>query len=176
MTQPTLVPIHGGAVRAVVELLERERLMTVATNRPDGWPQATTVGYVSEGLNLYFVAARDSQKLRNIQADPRVALAVRSRGGAGGEAVGLSMAARAVEVTDPGEVERLNRLVVARYPDANVYSPSADSVAVIHLKPEIVTAVGVVDGRSRTRSFSVGEIDAGGAPAAVEPSAVSRLF
>jgi len=24
--------------------------MTVATNRPDGWPQATTVGYVNDGL------------------------------------------------------------------------------------------------------------------------------
>ena len=26
------------------ELLDQHRLMTIATNRPDGWPQATTVG------------------------------------------------------------------------------------------------------------------------------------
>jgi Pyridoxamine 5'-phosphate oxidase len=31
----------------ILELLDQHRLMTVATNRPDGWPQATTVGYVT---------------------------------------------------------------------------------------------------------------------------------
>lgn len=175
MTEPTVVPIHEGALRAVIDLLEHERLMTVAVNRPDGWPQATTVGYLSEGLNLYFVTARDSQKLENIQADPRVAVAVRGRGGAQG-AAGLSLAARAEEVVDPREIERLNQQVIARFPEASVYAPSGHSVAVVRLTPEIVTLVGVVDGRSQTRTFSIGQIDAGGAPAAVEPSAVSRLF
>jgi len=175
MTPPAIAPIHAAAMEAIVDLLEHERLMTVAVNRPDGWPQATTVGYVSEGLNLYFVAARDSQKLENIQADSRVAVAIRGRGDARG-AVGLSMAARAREVVDPHEIERLNQLVIARYPEANVYAPSGHSVAVVHLAPEIVTAVGVVDGRSQTRTFSIGEIAPGGAPVKVEPSAVSRLF
>jgi hypothetical protein len=32
--------------RQVLKLLAEHRIMTVATNRPDGWPQATTVGYV----------------------------------------------------------------------------------------------------------------------------------
>ena len=35
--------------------------MTVATNRPDGWPQATTVGYVNDGLTLYFLCDPESQ-------------------------------------------------------------------------------------------------------------------
>ena len=36
----------------ILELLNQHRLMTVATNRPDGWPQATTVGYVNDGLTI----------------------------------------------------------------------------------------------------------------------------
>jgi Pyridoxamine 5'-phosphate oxidase len=36
--------------RKILALLEQHRIMTVATLRPDGWPQATTVGYASEGL------------------------------------------------------------------------------------------------------------------------------
>lgn len=175
MTPPTLVPLHAAAMDAIIDLLEHERLMTVAVNRPDGWPQATTVGYVSEGLNLYFVTARDSQKLENIQADSRVAVAIRGRGDARG-AVGLSMAARGREVVDPHEIERLNQRVIARYPEATVYAPSGHSVAVVRLTPEIVTVIGVVDGRSQARSFSVGEVASGGAPTMVEPSAVSRLF
>ena len=38
--------------RKILEVLDRHRVMTVATLRPDGWPQATTVGYASEGLTL----------------------------------------------------------------------------------------------------------------------------
>jgi hypothetical protein len=30
----------------ILELVDQHRLMTLATNRPDGWPPATTVEYV----------------------------------------------------------------------------------------------------------------------------------
>jgi hypothetical protein len=36
--------------------------MTIATLRADGWPQATTVGYVTEGLTLYFLLAWTAKK------------------------------------------------------------------------------------------------------------------
>ena len=32
----------------ILSLLDRHRIMTVATLRPDAWPRATTVGYVNE--------------------------------------------------------------------------------------------------------------------------------
>ena len=41
--------------RQILTLLDQHRIMTIATLRPDGWPQATTVGYANEGLNLYFL-------------------------------------------------------------------------------------------------------------------------
>jgi len=34
----------------ILRLLDAHRILTLATLRPDGWPQATTVGYTSEGL------------------------------------------------------------------------------------------------------------------------------
>lgn len=145
-------PIHGSAVVAVVGLLDACRLMALAVNRPDGWPQVTTVGYVNEGLNLYFVTARDSQKLANLQIDPRVSVAIRSEA-VNGDTVGVSMAARATEVTDPGLIERLNQLVFARYPDVRVYCPGGDSIAVVHLRPEIISPVGVMAGRSHAQTF-----------------------
>lgn len=36
--------------KKILALLDRHRVMTIATLRPHGWPQATTVGYVIEGL------------------------------------------------------------------------------------------------------------------------------
>ena len=44
----------------ILAILNEHRLMTVATNRPDGWPQATTVGYVNEDLIIYFLCGSQS--------------------------------------------------------------------------------------------------------------------
>ena len=52
--------------RKILELLSEHRIMTIATIRPDGWPQATTVGYANEGLTLYFLCGKDSQKAMNL--------------------------------------------------------------------------------------------------------------
>jgi general stress protein 26 len=172
-------PIHGGAVSAVAELLGRARLMALGVNRPDGWPQVTTVGYVNDGLNLYFVVARDSQKFRNIAADPRVSVAIRPEG-PDPDAVGVSLAGRAVEVTDPVEVERLNRLVFERYPEGRAFCPGGTAVAVMMLSPEIVAPVAIVGGRSRAQTYAIGPgaISPGGAPTADpdDGGGVSRLF
>ncbi len=44
--------------REVLDRLAQHRIMTVATNRSDGWPQATTVGYVNDGLTLHLLRTR----------------------------------------------------------------------------------------------------------------------
>ena len=60
----------------ILRLLDEHRIMTVATLRSDGWPQATTVGYVNEGLTIYFLCGLDSQKARNISRDDRISLTI----------------------------------------------------------------------------------------------------
>ena len=41
----------------ILTLLDQHRIMTIATLRPDDWPQATTVGYANEGLTVTSSAA-----------------------------------------------------------------------------------------------------------------------
>ena len=55
----------------ILELLDQHQLMTLATNRPDGWPQATTVGYVNDGLTI-----SQSQKAANLARGSRVSLTI----------------------------------------------------------------------------------------------------
>jgi hypothetical protein len=54
--------IDGTLRKKILKIPDEHRIMTVATNRPDGWPQATTVGYVNDGLTLYFLCSPQSQK------------------------------------------------------------------------------------------------------------------
>src|SRR5690349_8733258 len=106
--------LHG----KILELLEKHRIMTVATLRADGWPQATTVGYVNEGLVLYFLCGLDSQKARNLARDNRMSLTIDHDTPDVMAISGLSMAARAYPVEDRSEAEKVLRMLPLQYPDA----------------------------------------------------------
>ena len=80
----------------IVELLNEHRIMTIATNRADGWPQATVVGYCNDGMIIYCRISRDSQKYTNIKRDPRVSLAIAKDYPQPLQIKGLSIAATAV--------------------------------------------------------------------------------
>ena len=125
----------------VLAILARHRTMTIATLRPDGWPQATIVGYANDDLDLYFVIAADSQKHANILRDRRASIAIGGDPPAGQPIVGLSMAVTVAPVSDPAEVERLNALVARRYPEHATFSPNSQSVAVMKAVPEVISVV-----------------------------------
>jgi nitroimidazol reductase NimA-like FMN-containing flavoprotein (pyridoxamine 5'-phosphate oxidase superfamily) len=103
--------------RQIVDLLDEHRIMTVATNRPDGWPQATVVGYANDGLIIYCFIARDGQKYANIMRDPRISLATAKDYPQPLQIKGLSIAAKAVVVEDQGEIEHAGSILLRRYPE-----------------------------------------------------------
>ena len=54
-------------LHALVEKLTDD--LALATIRPDGYPQATTVSYAHEGLTIYIGVGHQSQKAANIRAN-----------------------------------------------------------------------------------------------------------
>lgn len=149
-------PLNDLAVAAITGLLDRERLMSIGVNRPDGWPQVTTVGYVNEGLDLYFVTGRESQKLSNLEADSRISLAIHADDRSDGT-VGLVMSGHAHPVSDPDEIRVINAIMSARWPDFSVYCPTSRSLAVVRFRPEVICVSMAVDGQSTNMYFSLGE-------------------
>src|SRR5512134_1233277 len=51
-------------------------MMALATIRPDGYPQATIVNYVHDGLTLYFASESASQKAGNIKLNNKVSVVI----------------------------------------------------------------------------------------------------
>jgi len=140
----------------ILRLLDEHRVMTIATNRPDGWPQATMVGYVNEGYLLYCFVTRDSQKYTNILRDPRVSIAIGSDSPNPMDIKGLSLGGLARETIDQSEYEDISKLRLKRYPeyltlkqavsDAGVSdrispSPSPAKIALIRIEPEVISAL-----------------------------------
>ena len=146
--------------KQIVDLLDEHRIMTVATNRTDGWPQATIVGYANDGLIIYCFVARDSQKYANIARDPRVSLAVANDYPQPLQIKGLSIAAKAVVVLDEGEREHAILILLRRYPEYKIMPPP-DPVAVpmLRITPEIVSILDYSKGFGHTDLVRVTEND-----------------
>src|SRR3982751_2976501 len=130
--------------RKILALLDSHRIMTIATLRPDGWPQATTVGYVNEDLTLWFLCGLESQKAQNLARDNRVSLTIDHDTADIMSITGLSMAARAHRVTDRAEGQRVIGMMPLRYQDAppatvRMKMPSPEDVALFRVVPEIIS-------------------------------------
>jgi general stress protein 26 len=139
----------------ILALLEAHRIMTIATLRPDGWPQATTVGYVNEGLTLWFLCGLESQKATNLAQDSRVSITIDRDTPDIMSIKGLSMAARAHRVRDRAEAEKVIRMLSLKYPDAppvtaQMKMPTPEEVALFRVVPEIVSVLDYTKGFGHT--------------------------
>ena len=139
--------------RTILALLDEHRIMTIATLRPDGWPQATTVGYANDGLTLYFLCGRDSQKAANLARDDRVSLTVDHDTPQVMEIKGLSMAARAQAVADTAEAEKALRLLMLKYPQQSsvpLPMPTPADVRIFRVTPAVISVLDYTKGFAHT--------------------------
>jgi nitroimidazol reductase NimA-like FMN-containing flavoprotein (pyridoxamine 5'-phosphate oxidase superfamily) len=139
----------------ILALLEGHRIMTIATLRPDGWPQATTVGYVNEGLKLWFLCGLDSQKCKNLAQDNRVSVTIDHDTADIMSITGLSMAARAHRVSDRAEAQKVIGMLPLKYPDATpataqMKMPAPEDVALFRVVPEIFSVLDYTKGFGHT--------------------------
>ena len=137
----------------ILTLLDQHRIMTVATLRPDGWPQATTVGYVSEGLTLYFLCGLDSQKAKNLAQDDRLSLTIDHDTSDLMAITGLSMAARAQPVTEAAEADKILQMLPSKYPAQTslpMAMPTRDEVRIFRVTPTVISVLDYTKGFGHT--------------------------
>lgn len=143
--------------RQILTVLDQHRIMTIATLRPDGWPQATTVGYASEGLTIYFLCGPTSQKAANLARDERVSLTIDQDTPQVMEITGLSMAARAQVVTDPSEAAKALRLLMVKYPQQTsipLPMPTPADVRIFRVTPVVISVLDYTKGFAHTDQVS----------------------
>lgn len=139
----------------IQSLLGNHRIMTIATLRPDGWPQATTVGYVNDGLTLWFLCGLESQKTLNLARDNRVSITIDHDTPDIMAISGLSMAARAYRVGDHSEAKKALDMMPLKYSDAPqgtvpIKMPDPDEVAIFRVVPEVISVLDYTRGFGHT--------------------------
>ena len=134
--------MDAGLRDEILSILRAAGEMTIATIRPDGYPQATTVNYVSDGLVIYFGCAAASQKVRNIAYNEKVSLTITLPYCDWEEVRGLSMSGRAAPVTDPKEINRVSELLLRKFPQILQYALSGKKgVFLVRITPEVISVL-----------------------------------
>lgn len=143
----------------IIRLLDEVADMSLATVRPDGFPQATVVSFVHDDLRLYFGTFAGAQKALNLAECDKVSCTVTHPYRSWDEIEALSLGGHASRVTDPDEFRRASELLLARFPQAADYGSSDfGDMVMFRIDPVVISLL------DYSRGFSHAElIDAQGA-------------
>ena len=135
----------------ILKQLKQHNIMSLATVRADGYPQATTVGYANDGLDLYFCCDRVSQKARNLRRSPKVSLTIDYDTKDWHRIKGLSMGARARVLSKPVEVKRAFELLARKFPQMRkVSKEDLAGTAFVKVTPKVISVLDYSKGFGHT--------------------------
>lgn len=141
-----------------VRILNRHRLMAIATVRPDGWPQTTIVGYANRGFELFFLIFRAGQKFANIQYEDRIAIAVAAEPERLEDLQAVYAGARVSEITDEAGRAEAWRLLMER--DSNLAGfkmPEASEAAFMRARCQYISVLDFTQGLGHREQLTIGE-------------------
>lgn len=116
----------------IIEILNRERDLTLATIRSDGYPQTNVVSFVNDGLTLYFGTNVTSQKAINIARNPKVAVSINSAHQDWTEIERASLGGLASKINEPNAYQEVRYQLFSKYPEIAAYAPSTDQEAQLY--------------------------------------------
>lgn len=136
----------------VLHVIDNANDMTLATVRPDGFPQATTVSYAHDGLNLYAGIGKHSQKANNIRQNNKVSLTINLPYDDWREIKGLSMSALAEVLEDGPGVDTAKACLLQRFPQIAEWSdaPMAGEMAFLKITPQVISVLDYSKGFGHT--------------------------
>ncbi|CAA9429011.1 Putative oxidoreductase [uncultured Rubrobacteraceae bacterium] len=124
----------------LLELLRRPSTCYVATTMPDGSPQLTQTWVDTDGKHVLINSVQGYAKVRNIERDPRVAVAVSDPGN---PLRYFEVRGRVVDVTTDGGAEHIEMLSQKYFGGPYPWYGGRDQVRVIiAIEPEKVNSMG----------------------------------
>ncbi|MES2148419.1 MAG: pyridoxamine 5'-phosphate oxidase family protein [Pseudomonadota bacterium] len=153
-------PLDDAARTLALELLAQVEELSLATVRPDGYPQATTVNFASDGLTLYVGIGLDSQKAHNIRQEPRVSLTVCPANLPWDRIRALSMGGRADIIADADEMARAASHLMKRFPQLAALQEGTTALPwagalFIRITPEVISVIDYEQGFGHSALYSL---------------------
>jgi PPOX class probable F420-dependent enzyme len=105
-----------------------QRVVICATNGPRGWPHLMPLWYVVRGEDIWAWTYAKSQKVRNLERDPRATLQIEA-GDTYDQLRGVMIEAQVELHRDPEAVAGLGKELLARYSGGTVTAEIEPAVA-----------------------------------------------
>lgn len=149
-----LTPTQRDLVAAILDAVDD---LTIATNRADGYPQATTVSFVHDGATIYFGTGAQAQKAQNITRDARVSATINAPYKTWNEVKGLSLGGRALRVTEPDEFRKVGELMLKKFPQISQYADFGAGMDLVffRLEPQVISILDYSKGFGHTELTTV---------------------
>ena len=127
----------------VLHVLDTAQDLTLATIRPDGYPQATTVSFAHDGMLLYIGIGRHSQKAENIRRNDKVSLTINLPYHDWREIRGLSMSATAELLDDREQAALAASCLERRFPAVAEWGgpDMGREVVFLRIRPQMVSVI-----------------------------------
>lgn len=140
----------------VMRVIEGAHDLTLATIRPDGFPQATTVSFAHDGLTLYVGIGRHSQKANNIRQNNKVSLTINLPYKDWREIQGVSMSATAEVLDDPAAIVAAQDRLLRRFPQVAEWGgpDMSAQIAFLRITPQLISVLDYSKGFGHTELVS----------------------
>lgn len=150
--------LNDAAREFVLDILSRVKDMSLATIRPDGYPQATTVSYANDGLTLYAGIGLGGQKANNLQYNNKVSLTVTPAYEDWNHIKGLSIGGIAEIIHDPEELRHASKCLLDRFPQLKTLQPGTMSLPwagaiLIKILPLVISVLDYTKGFGHTELY-----------------------
>src|SRR3954468_14523998 len=132
----------------LAELLETERIVIASSIGPRGWPHTMPLGYVPREGEIWIWTYAKSQKVKNLERDPRATLLIET-GVEYGDLRGIQIEAEAELIRDVDEIVEYAKGMTIRYSEG-IESVEGDAAAglqaqapkrvAIHFRPRRVAS------------------------------------
>lgn len=141
----------------ILGILNHCKDLTLATMRPDGYPQATTVSFANDGLAIYVGVGKGSQKLDNIRHSNKVSLTVNKDYKDWNEIRGLSMAGTAEILEDDEDIRQASQCMVNRFPEVAEWTGavSEGEAILLRITPQVISVLDYTKGFGHTDLVTV---------------------
>jgi hypothetical protein len=140
----------------VKRVLDGASDLTLATVRPDGYPQATTVSFAHDGFVLYVGVGKHSQKANNIRDNNKVSLTINLPYHDWREICGLSMSALAEILETPAAIAIAQQCLLTRFPRVQEWvGPNmGGDIAFLKITPQLISVLDYSKGFGHTELLS----------------------
>jgi uncharacterized protein YhbP (UPF0306 family) len=117
------------------------------------------VSYVNDGLTLYFGAAINSQKARNLARDNRISAVITLPYRDWTDIRGVSLSGWARPLSDLNEMGKAGVLFLKKFPETTQHIHSTEGVALFELKLEFVSLLDYRQGFGHTDLVRITDLE-----------------